>query len=44
MNVLQYGVMLEFKNVFAFGIFLQIKETSSHLKTYNELTNNTAPH
>ena len=30
MNVLQYGVMLECKNVFAFGIFLRIKETSSH--------------
>ena len=30
MNALQYGVMLESKNVFAFGIFLRIKDTSSH--------------
>ena len=30
MNVLQYGVMSECKNVFAFGIFLRIKETSSY--------------
>ena len=33
MNVLQYGVMSECKNVFAFGIFLRIKETSSYQKS-----------
>ena len=33
MSVLQFGVMSESKNVFAFGIFLQIKDTSSVMLT-----------